>query len=76
MESPLLFLSQVDGFLMPPNGPDCWPKGDSTRQWLVFYQLDNMTLTGSGTIDGNGEPWWDLPCKPHRVLRRASSPYS
>ncbi|KAK4800694.1 hypothetical protein SAY86_021181 [Trapa natans] len=56
----------VDGVLMPPNGPDCWPKEDSRKQWLVFYRLDKMTLTGSGTIDGNGEPWWDLPCKPHR----------
>ncbi|KAK4775847.1 hypothetical protein SAY87_023808 [Trapa incisa] len=57
---------KVDGVLMPPNGPDCWPKEDSQKQWLVFYRLDKMTLTGLGTIDGNGEPWWDLPCKPHR----------
>jgi hypothetical protein len=27
-----------------------------------------MTLTGEGTIEGNGEKWWDLPCKPHRVI--------
>ena len=26
-----------------------------------------MTLTGSGTIEGNGQKWWELPCKPHRV---------
>ncbi|XP_030539933.2 LOW QUALITY PROTEIN: polygalacturonase At1g48100-like [Rhodamnia argentea] len=57
---------QVDGVLMPPNGPDCWPKADSRKQWLIFYRLDGMTLTGKGTIEGNGEPWWDLPCKPHR----------
>lgn len=57
---------QVDGVLMPPNGPDYWPKADSKNQWLVFYRLDGMTLTGKGTIEGNGEPWWDLPCKPHR----------
>ncbi|XP_047317296.1 polygalacturonase At1g48100 [Impatiens glandulifera] len=57
---------QVDGVLMPPDGPDCWPEKDSHRQWLVFYRLDNMTLTGTGTIEGNGQKWWDLPCKPHR----------
>lgn len=57
---------QVDGVLMAPNGPNCWPKTDSSRQWLVFYRLDEMTLTGSGTIEGNGEQWWELPCKPHR----------
>ncbi|KAL8151292.1 hypothetical protein V2J09_021100 [Rumex salicifolius] len=56
----------VDGMLMPPEGPDCWPEGDSKRQWLVFYRLNCMTLTGKGTIDGLGQKWWDLPCKPHR----------
>ncbi|KAK4371247.1 hypothetical protein RND71_010722 [Anisodus tanguticus] len=57
---------RVNGVLMPPEGPDCWPKEDSNKQWLVFYRLDNMTFTGTGTIEGNGEKWWELPCKPHR----------
>ncbi|GAV86016.1 Glyco_hydro_28 domain-containing protein [Cephalotus follicularis] len=57
---------QVDGVLMPPDGPDSWPKADSNKQWLVFYMLDDMTFTGKGTIEGNGQKWWDLPCKPHR----------
>nr|XP_016481067.1 PREDICTED: polygalacturonase At1g48100-like [Nicotiana tabacum] len=57
---------QVNGILMPPDGPDCWPKKDSNKQWLVFYRLDNMTFTSTGTIEGNGEKWWELPCKPHR----------
>lgn len=53
---------------MPPDGPECWPEADSHKQWLVFYRLDQMTLTGKGTIEGNGQKWWDLPCKPHRVI--------
>ncbi|GLT60262.1 hypothetical protein SLA2020_330340 [Shorea laevis] len=57
---------QVDGILMPPDGPDSWPEADSRKQWLVFYRLDNMTFTGTGTIEGNGQKWWELPCKPHR----------
>ncbi|CAI9267684.1 unnamed protein product [Lactuca saligna] len=57
---------QVDGILTPAVGPDNWPKKDSRRQWLVFFELDNMSLTGTGTIDGNGQQWWDLPCKPHQ----------
>ncbi|KAH9766388.1 polygalacturonase [Citrus sinensis] len=60
---------QLDGVLMPPDGPDTWPKADSRKQWLVFYKLDDMTFTGKGTIEGNGQPWWDLPCKPHRLIR-------
>ncbi|KAH7678582.1 Polygalacturonase protein [Dioscorea alata] len=60
------FVFQVDGVLMPPDGPDCWPDSDSKHQWLVFYRVDGMTLRGEGTIEGNGEKWWNLPCKPHR----------
>ncbi|KAK2644047.1 hypothetical protein Ddye_019242 [Dipteronia dyeriana] len=57
---------QVNGILMPPDGPESWPEADSHKQWLVFYRLDDMTFTGTGTIEGNGQKWWDLPCKPHR----------
>lgn len=57
---------QVEGVLMPPNGPNCWPEKDSNKQWLVFYRLDDFSLNGTGTIEGNGEQWWELPCKPHR----------
>lgn len=53
---------------MPPDGPDCWPATYSKRQWIVFYRADEMTLQGEGTVEGNGENWWNLPCKPHRVL--------
>lgn len=61
--------NQVDGMLMAPDGPDSWPEADSRNQWLVFYKLDQMSLNGTGTIEGNGDQWWDLPCKPHRVKK-------
>ncbi|CAK9310202.1 unnamed protein product, partial [Citrullus colocynthis] len=57
---------RVDGTLMPPDGPDAWPKNASRRQWLVFYRIDGMSLEGGGVIDGRGQKWWDLPCKPHK----------
>ncbi|GJN05353.1 hypothetical protein PR202_ga22974 [Eleusine coracana subsp. coracana] len=57
---------QIDGVLMPPDGPASWPASDSRRQWIVFYKADGVTLAGKGTIEGNGEEWWELPCKPHR----------
>ncbi|KAG8389608.1 hypothetical protein BUALT_Bualt02G0246800 [Buddleja alternifolia] len=58
---------QVDGTIMPPDGPDSWPKNNSRRQWLVFYRVNEMSLQGGGLIDGRGEQWWELPCKPHKV---------
>ncbi|XP_010270904.1 PREDICTED: polygalacturonase At1g48100-like isoform X2 [Nelumbo nucifera] len=68
------FVFQVDGVLMPPDGPDNWPKSDSDKQWLVFYRVDGMTFTGRGTIEGNGQKWWELPCKPHRGPHGTSLP--
>lgn len=52
---------------MPPEGPDVWPTDYSRRQWLVFYRVNEMALRGHGLIDGRGQPWWDLPCKPHKA---------
>ncbi|KAJ4844789.1 hypothetical protein Tsubulata_003503 [Turnera subulata] len=60
---------QVDGTIMPPDGPDSWPQKNSRRQWLVFYRINEMSLQGGGVIDGRGEKWWDLPCKPHKAIR-------
>lgn len=57
---------QLDGTLAAPDGPECWPEHDSKQNWLVFANLDSMALTGGGTIEGNGQQWWELPCKPHR----------
>ncbi|WJX85198.1 galacturonan 1,4-alpha-galacturonidase [Trifolium repens] len=57
---------KVDGTIMAPDGPESWPKNNSRRQWLVFYRINGMSLEGSGLIDGRGQKWWDLPCKPHK----------
>ncbi|KHN20144.1 Polygalacturonase [Glycine soja] len=60
---------KVDGTLMPPDGPESWPKNNSRHQWLVFYRINGMSLERSSLIDGRGEKWWDLPCKPHKAIR-------
>ncbi|GLJ23334.1 hypothetical protein SUGI_0441480 [Cryptomeria japonica] len=57
---------QVDGVLLAPDGPKSWNKQNSENQWLIFYKLQDFTLQGQGIIEGNGEKWWELPCKPHR----------
>ncbi|KAM7277527.1 hypothetical protein ACFE04_004661 [Oxalis oulophora] len=65
---------QIDGTLMPPDGPELWPKNISKRQWLVFYRINGMTMRGNGVIDGRGEKWWNLPCKPHRGINGTTLP--
>ncbi|TVU21305.1 hypothetical protein EJB05_30933, partial [Eragrostis curvula] len=56
---------QLDGTIVAPSDPETWP-ANSKRNWLVFYQAHGMSLRGAGLIDGKGQKWWDLPCKPHK----------
>ncbi|XP_019187679.1 PREDICTED: polygalacturonase At1g48100-like isoform X2 [Ipomoea nil] len=71
-KNPLLF--QIEGTIMPPDGPDSWPKNLTKRQWLVFYRVNGMSMQGGGLIDGRGEKWWNLPCKPHRGVNGTTLP--
>ncbi|KAF6168359.1 hypothetical protein GIB67_018199, partial [Kingdonia uniflora] len=36
------------------------------RRWLYFRNLDNFIVEGGGTIDGQGEIWWNNSCKTNR----------
>ncbi|XAR49240.1 Polygalacturonase [Bertholletia excelsa] len=65
---------QIDGTLMPPDGPESWPRKSSKRQWLVFYRVNEMKMQGGGLIDGRGEKWWNLPCKPHKGINGTTRP--
>lgn len=71
-KSGLIF--QIEGTVIPPDGPDSWPKNNSRRQWLVFYRINGMSMQGGGVIDGRGEKWWDLPCKPHKGVNGKTLP--
>ncbi|GMP87392.1 hypothetical protein CsSME_00039785 [Camellia sinensis var. sinensis] len=66
------FVFQVDGTLMPPDGPDLWPDSNSKNQWLIFYRINEISLQGGGLIDGRGKKWWDLPCKPYKGANRTT----
>ncbi|CBI39645.3 hypothetical protein VitviT2T_020790 [Vitis vinifera] len=65
---------QIEGTIMAPDGPSSWPQGNSRRQWLVFYRINEMSMQGGGVIDGRGEKWWDLPCKPHKGINGTTLP--
>lgn len=65
---------QVQGTIVPPDGPESWPKSISKRQWLIFYRTHGMTMQGGGLIDGRGEKWWNLPCKPHKGINGTTLP--
>ncbi|KAJ7953579.1 Polygalacturonase [Quillaja saponaria] len=48
---------QIDGTLLAPPQATSWPKF-SLFQWINFKWVQNFTIKGSGTIDGQGSQWW------------------
>lgn len=65
---------QIEGTIVAPDGPDLWPKNSSKRQWLIFYKTHGLTFQGSGLVDGRGDKWWNLTCKPHKGINGTTLP--
>ncbi|KAF6993440.1 hypothetical protein CFC21_010332 [Triticum aestivum] len=45
-----------------------WPE-ENMRWWIMFRNVDGLTVTGDGTIDGNGETWWKSSCRVDKKLK-------
>nr|GMD40654.1 polygalacturonase At1g48100-like [Ipomoea batatas] len=41
---------------------------------LTPILVNGMSMQGGGLIDGRGEKWWNLPCKPHRGVNGTTLP--
>jgi polygalacturonase len=51
---------QIDGTLAGVPDFDRWPMdGKGYLHFLNFTRCSKLTLTGNGTIDGQGLPWWN-----------------
>ncbi|KAL5762110.1 hypothetical protein ACOSP7_018374 [Xanthoceras sorbifolium] len=48
---------QIDGTLLAPPKVSSWPKS-GLFQWLNFKWVQNLTIQGTGTVDGQGSEWW------------------
>ncbi|XP_038697751.1 polygalacturonase-like [Tripterygium wilfordii] len=52
-------------------------RGDYTedpRHWLVFDSVENLLVQGGGTINGNGNIWWQNSCKINKSLPCKDAP--
>ncbi|CAM0958100.1 unnamed protein product [Alopecurus aequalis] len=63
---------RVEGKLVAPDR-STWPK-ENRKKWIVFNNVDRLTVTGGGTIDGNGESWWKNSCRVDKKLKCAEAP--
>ncbi|KAE8689341.1 Shaggy-like kinase 13 isoform 1 [Hibiscus syriacus] len=48
---------QLDGKIIAPTSSSAW--GSGLLQWIEFTKLKGITITGKGTIDGQGSVWWN-----------------
>lgn len=61
-----LFL-KINGNIYAPKDPSAWRCEDGNcDQWIHFKRVDNLSVYGSGIINGQGEKWWEIkhPKKP------------
>jgi galacturan 1,4-alpha-galacturonidase len=59
---------QISGTLQASDNPSDYNQ-DPTH-WLMFDSIQKLTVNGGGTIDGNGNIWWQNSCKKNKKLVR------
>ncbi|CAM0877100.1 unnamed protein product [Alopecurus aequalis] len=47
---------------------------DNIRHWIMFQGISDLTVTGGGSINSNGEIWWKNSCKINDVLPCTQAP--
>ncbi|KAL6610583.1 hypothetical protein ACP70R_040552 [Stipagrostis hirtigluma subsp. patula] len=52
----------ISGTIVAPASPDDWA-GWMPERWLHIYGVDDLSVSGGGTIDGMGQQWWASTCK-------------
>lgn len=63
-KSNLVFM--VKGTLAAPRSLSDWSE-ENRRHWIVLHGINGLTVTGGGTINGNGELWWKNSCKTNKA---------
>ncbi|XP_068638593.1 polygalacturonase-like [Aristolochia californica] len=56
---------KIDGTIHASSSMSDW-EGLNRRHWIVFLKVSGLTVEGSGTINGNGEVWWENSCKRNK----------
>ncbi|KAH0643775.1 hypothetical protein KY285_033077 [Solanum tuberosum] len=53
---------QLSGSIVAPKDPEAWT-GCENVCWIYFTGVAGLFINGSGTINGNGQRWWDTPSR-------------
>ncbi|KAL5976942.1 hypothetical protein ACLOJK_021279 [Asimina triloba] len=52
----------IRGTIQASSNLSDWNESEQ-RRWLWFENINGLQVEGGGTIDGNGEIWWNRSCK-------------
>ena len=59
---------QISGTLEASDNPSDY--SEDPTHWLIFDGVQNLSVTGGGAINGNGNTWWQNSCKTNKKLVR------
>ncbi|KAL6208804.1 hypothetical protein ACLB2K_019749 [Fragaria x ananassa] len=56
---------QIQGTIMAFEDPKTYhfPNENKVQDWVTFESVESLVVEGPGTINGNGEKWWQSSCK-------------
>ncbi|KAL6643537.1 hypothetical protein ACP70R_018303 [Stipagrostis hirtigluma subsp. patula] len=63
-----------DGTIVAPQDKADWSKPHGYPHWIHFSNIDSLTVTGKGTLDGNGKVWWKNSCRINKKLPCTHAP--
>lgn len=52
---------QIEGTIVAPDDIGAWT---DREKWLVFSNVNKLSVKGNGKIDGRGAAWWKQVDKP------------
>ncbi|KAM0886738.1 hypothetical protein ACQ4PT_029517 [Festuca glaucescens] len=58
----------IQGTVEAPSNRSVWLDGDLPDRWITFEDIDNLRVTGGGTLNGNGQEWWINSCKVNKSM--------
>ncbi|KAK8961302.1 Polygalacturonase-2 [Platanthera guangdongensis] len=52
----------IEGTIQASSDISDW-KGMNRRLWILFNNIENLSVGGGGIVNGNGKTWWQKSCK-------------
>lgn len=64
---------QIRGTLEAPSNRSVW-LDRGLQEWITFEGVDRLHVLGGGTLNGNGQQWWNNSCKVNKSMVSVTAP--